>query len=241
MSTVITIMDEETWHGRTDNIAIVEPKRRRLLWIPRDLWCKGINNRINTAFRRGRHDLLMRSLNEYGFRVDSSICFKRSATTRIFQDLRVWVPVEQVMKFWYPLEPTQPIGEGRKLVTFEPPGEWLSGERLHQWVGARYTADGTGTDLDRIDRQKILLSSLLKQQFNFSKLIENPDDFSLSGIGAIDDIRKISLDWRFETYGPLEDATIERRRVLIKQRGIAPLRSARRLKSAILRLFIHRG
>lgn len=237
----MTILDEDAWHGRTDNIVIVEPKRKRLLWIPRDLWCNKINNRVNVAFRRGGHDLLMRSLNEYGFNLISRICFKRSSIAIIFRDPRVWVPVKQVMKFRYPLEPMRPIGDGRKLVTFEPPSEFLSGKRIHQWLGARITPDGTGTDLDRIDRQKIFLRRLLEQQFNFIELIEDSEDFSVSGAGAIDDIRKVGLDWRFETSGPLEDATIERRRVLIKQRRIAPLRSSRRLKSAILQLFTHHG
>jgi len=53
MSTVVSILDRDNRDDRTDNIGIVEPLKRRVLWIPRDLWCNTIKNRINRAFGRG--------------------------------------------------------------------------------------------------------------------------------------------------------------------------------------------
>lgn len=240
MNTVITITDREGWKADTDNIAIVEPVLRRILWIPRDLWSKKINDRINKAFARGGHKLLKKTLKEYKISVDSSICLQRSATTRIIESLRVWVPVKNTMKFLYPLKPTLPIEEGNKLITFNPPGEWLSGERIHQWIGARITPKDfesrnlIGSDLNRIERQKVFVRSLIAQRFDFRKFIEKEDEYSTIGSRGFEDLRNIGPDWTMETYGPLEDTTIDGKMVLIKKRQrrrIDPMYFVRRLMS----------
>lgn len=152
MSTVVSIMDRDSWSERTDNIAVVEPHNKRILFIPRDLWCETLHNRINTAFRTGGHELLLACLNEHNLQVDSSICVRRSAIANSLRDAQIYVPIKEVMKFWHPLHPTRPIEEGRKSTAFTPPGEVLSGERVHQCMGARYTIDEENSDLRRLDR-----------------------------------------------------------------------------------------
>ena len=222
MSTVVSVMDEDSWNGRTDNIAVVEPVKRRILWIPRDLWSKTVNNRINTAFRAGGHRLLIECLREYDIKVESSICFKRSAIINSCQNLRVWVPVERVMKFWYPLNPTKSIKEGRKSITFNPDGELLTGERIHQWMGARISFDKGAGDLNRIERHKILIRHLMAQNFDFKKLICDPDRFPIYGASVFVDLKQVSLDWRFETFGPLLHAKYDQRLVLVKTSRFHP-------------------
>lgn len=222
MSTVISIMDEDSWNGRTDNIVVVEPVERQILWIPRDLWSKTVNNRINIAFRTGGHRLLIECLREYDIKVESSICFKRSATINSCQNLRVWVPVVRIMKFWYPLNPTKPIKEGKKSITFTSDGELLAGERIHQWMGARISFDDRGGDLNRIERHKILIRRLLAQNFDFKKLICDPDRFSTYGASVFEDLKQVSLDWSFETFGPLLHAKYGRRLVLVKTSRFHP-------------------
>jgi hypothetical protein len=41
--------------GNTDIVVVAEPERKLLRWIPRDLWCARLGDRINAAFRHGRH------------------------------------------------------------------------------------------------------------------------------------------------------------------------------------------
>jgi hypothetical protein len=43
----------------------------------------------------------------------------------------VWIPRD----LW--LSPQRPIEEGKRRIVFKPPFEELSGERIHQWIGAR--------------------------------------------------------------------------------------------------------
>jgi hypothetical protein len=85
------------------------------------------------------------------------------------------VRVRKHLKLWYPLSPTAPIEGGRKPADFVPPFEILDGERLHQWIGARYARDGgVGTHFDRIRRQQLLLRALLKMGFAFSRVLRDP-------------------------------------------------------------------
>ena len=234
MSTVVSVMDEDSWNGRTDNIAVVEPIRRRILWIPRDLWSQTVNNRINTAFRTGGHALLIKCLREYEIKAGSSICFKRSAIINSCHNIRVWVPIKREMKFWYPLNPTKPILEGRKSITFNPDGELLTGERIHQWMGARISFNKESGDLDRIERHKILIRRLMAENFDFRKLLSNNDHFSTYGASVFEDLSQVSLDWRFETLGPLLHVKYGQKLVLVKTSRFHPKPFLRK----ILRLWI---
>lgn len=224
MSTVVSVMDEDSWDARTDNIAVVEPARKRILWIPRDLWCPRLDNRINRAFAiGGGHELLIASLREHGIHVDASVCIRRGATARALKYESVWVPVERPMKFWYPLWPLVSTEEARKIVEFHPPGETLTGERIHQWLGARKSLDGDQSDLQRLERHKIFISALITGSFDFSKLLNDRDRISIHGTGAMEDLRQVRADWKQKTLGPLVHAKVRQMQVVVKKSRLHPL------------------
>jgi len=222
MSTVVSIMDRDSWSERTDNIAVVEPLKKRILFIPRDLWCDTMQNRINTAFRTGGHELLISCLHEHEVEVDASLCLRRTATAESLRDAQVYVPIRKVMRFWYPLHPTRPIEEGRKPIVFTPPGELRAGERIHQWMGARYTIDKRNSDLRRLDRHITLLRSLLEQNFDFTRLITNKEYYSTYGASVFEDLTQVEADWKLEVLGPVAHKKIGRRLVVIKKSRFHP-------------------
>ena len=79
------------------------------------------------------------------------------------------------MEFWYPLTPTSPIREAKKRIVFEPPIEKLSGERLHQWLGARRRIDKPSDDRGRIVRQQELVAVALGEGIDFRRFIADPE------------------------------------------------------------------
>ena len=66
-SIAVGVLDSDDWAANTDNLAVVEPARRRLTWVPRDLWCESVGDRVNRAFATGGHGLLVEALAEHGF------------------------------------------------------------------------------------------------------------------------------------------------------------------------------
>lgn len=219
MATVVAIMDRAGWSGWTDNVVVVDRQLRRLRSIPRDLWCPEIGDRINTAFARGGHRRLLAALGGQGIEVQHSICVRREATERALADIAVSVPVPRRLIFWYPLSPHSAIEDGRKLVEFFPPAETLEGERIHQWLGARYEP-GTARDPDfhRITRQQVFLQSLLRQGFNFEAVLDDPELVSISSPQAIVDLSGVRHTWRFDILGGLVRATIDGKAVLVRSR-----------------------
>lgn len=219
VATVIAVMDRRGWSARTDNIVVVQPLRRRLLWVPRDLWCATIGNRVNTAFARGGHEGLLAALAEHRIVAGDTICVQREATERVLAGAVVTVPVLRRLTFSYPLSPQSAIEDGSKLVVFDPPSEALSGERIHQWVGAR-TEPGPegGSDLHRIARQQVFLRCLLRQGFDFGTLLEDPKLIRVSSSGAISDLRRVQPTWRFVTLGRLVNARLDGKAVLVRRR-----------------------
>lgn len=232
--TVVGVMDSDSWMARTDNIVVVDAKRRRLVWVPRDLWSDVVGDRINEAFARGGHELLRAAVREHGFRAESSVVLLRSGVERVLDGIRVTVPVDRRLSYWYPLAPTSRIEDGRKLVVFEPPREALSGERIHQWVGARRSADVPPPmlpDLDRIERQQVLVRALVQDGFAFTRVLEDPALTSVAGSQALDVLGAVRAAWRFETFRRFQPATIEgkmvllgrRRRLLSRPRTLGPV------------------
>ena len=234
VATVIAVTDRDRWDTPTDNIVVVESSRRRLIWLPRDLWSSAVGDRINVAFAHGGHRLLIDAVAEYGFAPRASICFRRSVIEHALQTVTITVPVERRLSFWYPLEPTAPIEDGRKIVSFEPPQEVLTGERLHQWIGARFAVDGPAVrlpDLDRIERQKVLVRRLLEERVRFASPIEDTADVSTwNGRTAFADLAQIGPTWRLETLNDVEPAEIDGKRILIARRPSFLARSASPLR-----------
>ena len=216
MATVVSVMDRDGWDANTDIIVVVDPSRRRLVWVPRDVWCDAISDRINRAFALGGHLALMNALVQLGLRVDQSLCLQRCATDQALDGVEVLVRVRKHFRFWYPLTPTTPIEDGRKPIDFLPPSEILRGERIHQWIGARYERDGgPSTDFDRIRRQQVLLRALLKMGFVFSRTVQDRSLVSMSSELALADLGKVRRWWRLRRYRHLENKTIDGMSVLV--------------------------
>ncbi len=211
MSTIVGIMDRAGFESNTDNLVLVEPTRQRLLWIPRDLWCPAMGDRINAAFRRGGHERLCAALGEHGLQAGHSIVLSRAATEAALAGVSVLVPVPARMVFDYPLTPTSRIEDGRKPIAFEPPAERLHGERIHQWLGAR-----GGSDLHRIERQKVFLRRLIQRRFPFHQCLSRPEWFRCSDPVAVDELATVRESWRFDTLGALEPEVIEGKQVMVR-------------------------
>jgi hypothetical protein len=119
------------------------------------------------------------------------------------------------MEFSYPLSPTLPIEEGSKQIVFEPPGETLTGERIHQWIGAR-----AGSDLHRIERQKIFLRRLIEEAFDFERLLDNSQGFRCSAPQVLEELSQVTAKWHFATLSPLAPQTIDGKMVLVSRRQL---------------------
>jgi len=192
-------MDAPELDANTDVLVIADAEARVLCWVPRDLWCERIRNRINKAFALGGHAELSRALGEHGFELDASLIVDRRAAERALEGARLTVPVAERLEFWYPLEPGLRIEDGRKRISFEPPAETLEGERLHQWLGARYLVSGRGTDLDRIQRQRTLAKAMLEQGFDFGRPVEIGEEVAISG-PALEELRRVDSSFFMTTF-----------------------------------------
>ena len=216
MATVIGVTDRGGFRERTDNVVVVEPERRALRWIPRDLWCPRLGMRVNAVFRAGGHAALQAALREHGLEVGASICIRREATERVLAEVEVEVPVEEPLDFWYPLTPERPIEEGRKRVSFRPPVERLRGERIHQWLGARLKVVGRGSDLERIERQQTFVRRLFELGFDFGRVLEDQALVWASSASAFGAVRQVRGDWRMETLDVDGDAVMGDSVVLVR-------------------------
>ncbi len=226
------VMDRDSWTARTDNIVVVDGRRRRLVWIPRDLWCEVVGDRVNEAYGRGGPELLHAAMRELGMPVESSVVLLRSAVERAVSDLCITIPVERSRRYWYPLEPTSRLEDGSKLGGFEPPQGTLAGERIHQWIGARKSAASQPPrlpDLDRIERQQILVRRLLQTGFDFSRTLDDPARFAASDASALALLAAVRPDWALRTLDRVEPKTIDGKQVLRRRRllGLGLARGAR--------------
>jgi anionic cell wall polymer biosynthesis LytR-Cps2A-Psr (LCP) family protein len=217
-------MDRDGFDQRTDNIVVVQPARHRLLWVPRDVWCDQIGDRINGAFAQGGHEGLIAALASLGIPVDHSVCVPRRAVEHALAGITVAVPVEAPLRFWYPLTPTTAIQEGRKPVDFLPPGEDLHGERIHQWLGARHGREpGTrASDLGRIERQQVFVRALLRQRFDFAAVLRGPAEPSISHPAALDDVRRVRRWWRLAWTDDVADRVLDDGRQVLDLRSPEP-------------------
>jgi hypothetical protein len=210
-------MDRPEFGANTDVLVLADAERRHLLWVPRDLWCEGLGTRVNRAYAQGGHGRLAAALAEHNLAVDGSVCLLPGAIATAFDGVTVAMPVRERMEFWYPLEPLRPIEEGRKRVVFEPPVEMLAGERIHQWLGARYRIDLPGTDLDRIERQQQMVAVLLGEGFDFARFLASAADVRLSAPSALDELRAVRWDFRAGTLSGLMPEMIGGKDVLVRR------------------------
>lgn len=222
MATVIAVTDHGEWGSNTDNIVVADPRHGELLWVPRDMWVEEIHQRINKAFALGGHQALLQGLAVLGIEVEHSLCLRREATERVLEGVTVTVPVEEPLRLWYPLEPTTRMQDGRKPVDFDPPAAVLTGERLHQWVGARYSRTGPSSDLKRIRRQQVLVRALLRQGFDFACALDDPELVRMSSPAALEELRRVRASWRFGCLEDVVPRTIDGMSVLVRRGEPAP-------------------
>lgn len=217
MKVAVAVMDRAEFTARTDIIVVVDPDRRSLLWVPRDLWCECLEDRINTAFRRGGSDLLRTALGEHGIFVDATLCLSRTASENALARVRVMVPVPFELRFDYPQTPTSRIEDGSKTVVFSPPIEVLAGERVHQWIGGR-----SGHDLHRIGRQQVLLRRLLEQGFDFGRAIIDRSLVAISDSAVLETLAQVEPTWQLDVVGDLAPQLINGDDVLVRRPNRAP-------------------
>ncbi|MCU0305556.1 MAG: hypothetical protein MUC56_15990 [Thermoanaerobaculales bacterium] len=215
MRVAVAVLDRDGWQSETDVLVVTDGSRRRLLWVPRDLWCDGLGDRVNTAFRRGGHELLRTALAEHGLAVDGCLVLRRSAVEEALADVVLTVPVPRRLEFWYPLTPTSRLEDGRKRVVFDPPAAELRGERVHQWLGARSQVHGAGSDLFRIARQQEFLRALLASPFDVARVLADPARVSAMPADVAASLRGVDLGWSFETLGGMAPALIDGKQVLV--------------------------
>jgi len=221
MTVAVAVLDRDDWGANTDNLAVVEPAKRRIVSLPRDLWCPALGDRINTAWSCGGAGALAAAIAEHGWVVDHVLCLRRSAVELALEHTTVEVAVPRRLEYLYPLAPTRPIEEGAQLVVFDPPCQSLSGERIHQWLGARKRPGRAGSDLDRISRQQAFVRSLLAQRFDFRRCIADPERVRLSDAGALAELRGVRSDWRFEIFEHVVPQTVDGKQVLVANRSLA--------------------
>lgn len=219
------MLDRDDWTANTDNLVVANPASRRLTWVPRDLWCESLSDRINTAYRAGGPQLLAAALREHGLATDGSLVLRRRATERLLADVAVTVPVPRPLEFLYPLTPTSQLEDGSKLIRFEPPTERLAGERIHQWLGARRVPGGVGSDLQRIARQQVAVRAVLRAGTPLSSIVADPTLVRVEGESVIETLRQIDETWELCTVDDVVSATVDGKAVLKRDRG--PLRLAR--------------
>jgi len=218
--TVVAILDRDSWRSNADVMVIADSERRRLTWVPRDLWSRRLDNRLSTAVAVGGGETLLACLAELGLPCTGAICIRRRAVETALATVDITVPVRRRMAFWYPLKPTLPIEEGRRQITFEPPSERLTGERIHQWLGARKQLDGSASDIPRLFRQQVLLKALLRRGFDFGAVLGDSDLVSLTGVDSLAPLRAIEADWRMKVFGACRPARIHGKAVLVRTSAI---------------------
>src|SRR6476660_6724678 len=103
MTTAVGLMDSPGFTANTDVLVLVDADARRLVWVPRDLWCESIRDRVNQAFALGGHEGLGLALRDHGLKLDASMVVARSAAERVLDGIAIEVEVRERLEFWYPL------------------------------------------------------------------------------------------------------------------------------------------
>jgi len=226
MSTIVGVMDRDSGRDQnTDINVVVDQKSRTLTWVPRDLWVDSLRSRINSVYRLGGdHSKYIAAMTGLGWPVDHAVILWPRFTASLLSKVDIDVPVAEGLFFWYPMLPWRPIEYGRKLVKFIPPSERLSGERVHQWCGARYWAGPPeravgNDDLGRCRRQGVLIHRLLETGFDFRGAIGagfGGDGVSVSSPLGLDDVAAVRADWEFRVFDRVRPARVGGNNVLVK-------------------------
>jgi hypothetical protein len=221
----VAVMDRDSWGANTDNLAVVDPHRRSVVSVPRDLWCTSVGDRINRAWAEGGAPRLIAALAEHGFEVDEAVCLQRGAVSDVLDRIEVTVPVEETTVFLYQAEPLMIIQESPVLTTrFDPPSERLTGLRIHQWIGARRALVGDGTDLYRMRRQQTLVREMIRDGVDFSAFLVDAERVHVTSPTALDTLAQVRPDWHYDVFDDVVPRTIEGAQVLVRS---TPIQRAR--------------
>ena len=163
----------EDFKGRTDTIMIYHisdwGKKDVLISIPRDArvnldghgW-----NKINAAYVYGGAEMLKDEIHELtGIKVDRTMLINFDGFIKVIDALGgVEITVDE------------PMHDPLSGSDFEPGTYVMSGEEALAFARNRKTAKG---DFDRVDRQKYLISEVMKQKLNASIIFKAPELISI--------------------------------------------------------------
>ncbi len=221
MATVVGVMDERSLRGRTDVTVVADPKREGLLWVPRDLWCEGLGDRVNRGYELGGHAGLRDALAEHGLHADHGLVLSRAATERVIAGIDVMMPVARSFTLTVPEVPGGDIRQARREVHFDAPATRLRGDLIHDWVSGRYSTEPSEAgDLGRIRRQQLLLAVLLGDGAELGGVLDHDSEFDLTSDAALDELARVRAEWEFEILRPLTPRRIDGKEVLTRRRAV---------------------
>ena len=101
MNIVFCILDD---HDNTDNIIVINSKNKKLIWIPRDIYCEEYKNRINGLFSVNKKYLKV-ALNSFGFNVEHIIYLYPSSVDKIFKKIKnIKINIKKKLFYYYPIK-----------------------------------------------------------------------------------------------------------------------------------------
>lgn len=161
------------FNGRTDTIIIYHISRWGqkdcLISIPRDtrVELEGYGwNKINAAYVYGKEEMLKDEIYELtGINIDRTMLLNFDGFKKVIDVLG---GVEIVVDV--------PLHDPLSGANFDPDTYTMNGEQALSFARCRATAGG---DFDRVDRQKYLLSELLRQKMNSSLILKAPQLLSI--------------------------------------------------------------
>lgn len=160
--------DSNNFKSLTDTIIIYHTgglgKKSSLISVPRDVRVnlEGYGwNKINAAYKYGGHEMIKEEIYKLtGIQVNKVMVVNFRGFKEIIDILGgVQITVEESLH--------DPLSGAN----FDPGTYTMDGEQALSFVRCRATE---GADLDRVDRQKYLVSELIKQKFNFSIISKAP-------------------------------------------------------------------
>jgi LCP family protein required for cell wall assembly len=182
--------DSNEFKGLTDTIIIYHVsswgKKDSLISIPRDtrVQLEGYGwNKINAAYEFGGYEMIKQEIYKLtGIEIDRVMVVNFKGFEKIIDMLGgIKITVEE------------PLHDPLSGADFDPGTYTMSGEEALSFARCRSTARA---DLDRVDRQKYLLSEIIRQKLNFSIITKAPriigvlneetrSDFTIWDFGSI--------------------------------------------------------
>jgi hypothetical protein len=217
MATVVGILDEPSFESNTDILVVADPATRVTRWVPGDLWSDRITGlsarrprRPRRSAERSGNQCAARRVREprgHGLRARGS--GRRRAGRPSGSSSGI---------------PSLPSARSRREASGSSssprPRSLRAGESISG--SGPDGADRPRSDLDRIERQKVLLGALLRDGFDFRSVLAPGLPVRVSGPEAVEELPRVRPTWRFETLGGLTPTTIDGMMVLTREDSPAP-------------------